>query len=1218
MDHDRTEILARLAGHKLSNLVSIDLEGDTERLYATAGIDLESGRTEKSEKVPRGQERNALEQIATLGNPSGRIVGHNFIAHDAEVIAHWAPQWSLRKRSIIDTLHLSPISHPKRPYHRLVKHYKTAGLQNIEKNDPLLDAKATLMLLADQCDALAEARPQELKAWHGLLAAETGPNGTAEVLGNIRGNGTHPSGEALIRAVRASLGTRGCNTAADEIALYAQHNGLATAWLLAWLTTTDEPGSVIPPYALNTRPEIRRMVRQLREERCERSDCAWCAEQHDIDQALSTDLAINGFRSSPRTASGESAQRAITRTHIEGTDILGILPTGTGKSVCYQLPALMRHRQSAKLTVIISPLIALMDDQIDGLARKGVTAAATMHGGQSAPERSNAIEKVSMGEAAMVLIAPEQLRTRSVIDAISLREIGAWVIDEAHCVAHWGADFRPDYRYIPKFIAKHHESDEGGAPPVLCLTATARHEVIGEVKALFGAKTGRRMEVINAGAKRSNLMFTVEQVKRKNRIGLIKKYIEDATEGDETAGIIIYCITRDETEDLARELSADGMKAEAFHAKIAGEKKREILDGFIANTVRVVTATKAFGMGIDKDTVRCVVHAGIPGSIEDYIQEAGRAGRDGKPAHCVLLFEPEDVERHFRIKAQARLDRKEIGAVFKRLKAMHNAQAKNEESTGDEPVIATAGEIMAGAYETEIGGREEEIPQRVRIAIAWLEESKLVEREVNVVNVFPASMRVKTAGSARKKLEEAREGGRLKIEKTAFERVCLLAKIILESDPDEGITTDNLSALTGLDARGLRGAFRAFQKFGIARNEMQITAYIAVGVKDASAERLKACAERENALIDVLEHEHGQARNAHRERWTIAVRRICMEMRKHEIKEVRPEQVMRILHGIAWDGKEGTIQGNLRVRIRGMDTIEVEPKKSWGTIRGTADLRRNAAWVLLQQIEGELAQGTRGKELKVGSDYGKLSHAIETNIGISSKLKEDARKIVDRGLLWLHEQQILRLGQGLTVFKSAMTLKVLDSQRTFTAGDHKELAEHYAAQTEQVHIMHEYARTGQNDPKRAQRLVNDYFSLSADEFKQSWGQNKTKEWKRPTLDESYTDIVRKLGNKVQEEVVKDDRVKTNILVIAGPGTGKTRMLVHRVAYLTKIRRERPESILVLTYNAHAAREVKERLEGLIGRDAWKVRCMTCHAFALRTLGETVDPRARNGRAERCN
>jgi len=323
-------------------------------------------------------------------------------------------------------------------------------------------------------------------------------------------------------------------------------------------------------------------------------------------------------------AHGRPVQPRIVETAFQGNSALGILPTGTGKSICYQLPALSRFDKIGALTVVISPLVALMADQVDGLARAGIASAVTVNGLLSLPERNTALEKIRLGDAAILLISPEQLRNPSIGAALSQREIGLWVLDEAHCISKWGHDFRPDYRYVARFI-----KDRAGDEPtqILCLTATAKPDVINDIRAHFKDRLDLQLELLDGGAARSNLQFSVRPTQSLTKLDDIRTALSSYLPDSGVSGAVVYCATRSATERVASFLQDQGLAAERYHAGLSPEDKREIQEAFRTGTLRVIAATNAFGMGIDKPDIRLVVHGDVPGSLENYL-------------HCLLYTSP--------------------------------------------------------------------------------------------------------------------------------------------------------------------------------------------------------------------------------------------------------------------------------------------------------------------------------------------------------------------------------------------------------------------------------------------------------------------------------------------------------------------------------------------------------------------------------------------------
>ncbi len=887
-------------------------------------------------------------------------------------------------------------------------------------------------------------------------------------------------------------------------------------------------------------------------------------------------------------------QQTIVEAAMAGEHAIAILPTGTGKSVCYQVPALSRYDKTGALTVVISPLVALMADQVRGLEARGIGSCVTINGLLSMPERSNALDQVRLGDAGILIISPEQLRSVSVRRVLGQREIGAWVLDEAHCLSKWGHDFRPDYRYIGRFIR---ESSRGEpVSPVLCLTATAKPDVVAEIVDYFQAELGITLRVFDGGAGRANLEFIVVPTTSAEKFTHVYQILVADLPEDGSGGAIVYCATRRQAEEIAEFLNAKGVEADFFHSRLSPETKKEVQESFIKGRLRAIVATNAFGMGIDKPDVRLVIHADIPGSLENYLQEAGRAGRDQLAARCVLLYSSEDVERQFGMSARSRLSRHEIHGI---LRALRNLDRKKR-SAGE--VVATPGEIL-GEDEDQAFERDSATDDtRVRTAVAWLEDAVLLTREENRVQVFPSSLMVTSMKEARARL--VRSG-------TAAPYRCQLLGIIralIEADPDDGISTDDLMTSAGLSSERVRAALHDLERLGIASNDTVLTAFMHEGVQRASTQRLQQATALERDLIALLREtapdmDKGDTSALH-------LRYATQRLKDDGHKYALPELVRRMVRSLAADGRdEGGGSGSLGVRGRDRETLQITLQRDWRALEMAARQRHEAASCLLAHLAGSLPPGSRGTDLLAETTLGKLLAAMKSDAALMSTVNNPER-LMNRALLWLHEQEVIRLNKGLTVLRPAMTIRLKPERRGFAKADFEPLKLHYDEQVLQIHVMAEYAQQGLAAIADAVNLAMDYFHLPREEFMSRWLPDSKRSTARQTTPESWRTIVESLRNPVQRRIVADDREQTNVLVLAGPGSGKTKVLVHRIAYLIRARRENPRSILALAYNRHAALEIRRRLADLIGDDARGVLVLTCHGLAMRLVGETFAGRTK--------
>ncbi len=1178
----------------LERCVAIDLEVDpsTARIFSLAAASAAIG----SEALVLGSRVEAgLPRLEEFCADFDHVIGHNILRHDLPHLMAASPRFARLTQAPIDTLWLNPLAFPRNPYHHLVKHYQDGRLQSGHVNDPECDARLVFEVLGNQIGAFAEIgrqSPDALVAYHYLCSRMPRSEGFDRLFTAIRGAPT-PGLAEVRNAIERLLEASSCAAQRTPVLNNLDDSSLSwpLAYALSWISVAGGD-SVMPPWVRAQFRDAARIVRTLRDTRCGDTACEYCAAHNDPKRALSRWFGFENFRPEPVDEFGRPLQERIVETAMRRESLLGILPTGTGKSICYQIPALSRFDKTGALTVVISPLVALMADQVQGLARAGISTAVTINGLLSLPERQDALDKVRLGEAAILLISPEQLRSTSVRSVLAQREVGLWVLDEAHCVSKWGHDFRPDYRYVSRFIK---ESSGEDVAPVLCLTATAKPDVVRDIREHFSTRLGCELTLLDGGASRTNLSFSVLPTQRQTKLADILTALEEDLPASGVSGAVVYCATRNSTERVAEFLRQQGLAAERYHAGLTADEKREIQEAFRVGELRVIAATNAFGMGIDKPDIRLVVHGDVPGSLENYLQEAGRAGRDRDPAKCILLFNSEDVDRQFNLSARSRLARHEIGAILKAVRRLDVRSGKKGE------VIATPGEIVHEEKDREFQRDSATEDTRVKTAVAWLEEATLLRREENRVQVFPASLLVRSVDQVRKILDAAEITGNRK------KQLLGIVQHIINAPADEGISTDQLSGASGLTGPALRKAMTDLEALGIANNDTNITIHIHIGGATSSRARFEAAARLERDLIAQMREDAPDADNGEPSAFNLAATSQALREKGHGT--VRSDVVESLLRGMAQDGRdmEGG-RGNLHLRKASRSSLLVRLQRSWSVIEKTAELRRLGAERLLEHLVGRVQKGLRGKDIAVETTLGALLGAITGDAMLRSSVN-DPNKLMDRALLWLHEQQVVALGKGLSVFRPAITLHLNPKGGQFTTQHFAPLEDHYTEQTIQTHVMAAYGEKGLNSINDAERLAADYFVLDRDAFMRRWMPGRGTEFRRQATGEVWKQIVEDLGNSTQEKIVQDEREQTNVLVLAGPGSGKTRVLVHRIAYLVKIKREDPSGILVLAYNRHAAAEIRERLRRLIGDDARFVTVSTIHALAMRLVGASFAGRA---------
>ena len=737
--------------------------------------------------------KTSKEELFVFLNDINYICGHNIIHHDAKYLfandtCHWI---------LVDTLYISPLLFPERPYHRLVKDDKLICEQ---MNNPVNDCKKAKDLLLDEiaCWNLLSKKKRVLFA--SLLKDKKEFEG---FLSMVSAEYIHEGIPKLIKELYAG---KICQHADLDMLINQYPCGLAYA--LALIDTTDYR-SITPGWVLYNYPEVEFIVKLLRHTTCHEG-CDYCHTQLDILYNLKIFFGYECFR----TYEGEPLQERATQAAVEGKSLLAIFPTGGGKSLTFQLPALMAGRSVHGLTVVISPLQSLMKDQVDNLADRGITDAVTINGMLDPITRSLSIQRVQDGEASLLYISPEMLRSKTIERILIARHVVRFIIDEAHCFSSWGHDFRVDYLYIGKFIRKYQQKKKCKNPiPVSCFTATAKQKVIQDICDYFKQTLDLNLDLFASTASRTNLHYSVIHVESDNDKYL--KLRELVAESD--CPTIVYVSRTKRTKELAGKLTRDGYKALPFNGKMESDEKNANQDAFMNDQVHIIVATSAFGMGVDKKDVGLVIHYDISDSLENYVQEAGRAGRDPSlSARCYVLYSDNDLDKHFILLNQTKLSISEIQQIWKAVKYLTKHRMK---------VNCSALEIARQAgWDDSVS----DIETRVRTALATLEQSGYLIRGNNVPHVYATGITVKNMDEARKRISASVLFGSDEIEKSVRIIKSLISQkhIAKAQDSEAESRIDYLADILGLSKREVISVVERMRQEGILADSKDISAYL--------------------------------------------------------------------------------------------------------------------------------------------------------------------------------------------------------------------------------------------------------------------------------------------------------------------------------------------------------------------------------------------------------
>jgi len=1133
----------------LSTTLFLDIETNGNQLL-DVGVVMDTGEL---------HERSSARLEAWIRKAT-HICGHNLIAHDAPFLRKKLKSDVFAGKALVDTLFWSALLFPEKPYHNLVKGYK---LNNEDAdNNPLSDAKLCKRLL-DELIGVFNGLDGSMRAvYHGLLHDKEG------YAGFFAWAGFEPSERAgSIERIRDFFKDRIC-IAADLGSISKKHP-VELAHALALIATTDE-ASILPAWVVRSLPRTEDILHVLRFAPCDQSGCGHCTRRLDPQRGLKGIFGYDSFRRFDGEM-GMGIQERAVRHALKGGSLLTVFPTGGGKSLTFQLPALMQGELTRALTVVISPLVSLMKDQVEVLEDRFQNVQAVHLSGLLSPlERKQVLEQVEQGGAHLLYIAPETLRSPTLARLLRVRHIARFVVDEAHCFSSWGHDFRVDYLYIAPYIRQLQEDKGLNRPiPISCFTATAKPQVIEDIYNYFKEGLGIELQAFVSHARRENLEYEVVSLPDSDPKTRIRKLLQLVHDCEKPA--IVYASRTKRVEELVTHIGAVGINVRGYHGQMKREVKQANQDAFMKGEADVMVATSAFGMGVDKEDVRTVIHYNISASLESYVQEAGRAGRKKEiQAKCYILYNENDLSGHFQLLQRSKLNQKEIDQVWRAIKGMTRFRDR---------VSKSAKELArAAGWEQEI----KDVQNKVTASLAALEDRGYVKRTLNSPQVFATSLLTKDLEGALRLVNASA----VITEKQKEDCWRVLQRII----KDDETQVDQLADQLGMSLRQAVDTIQHLRSIKVLNDHEDLSAFLDLRPRSGSRTRLERIMATEKSLLQLME-----------------------EGTMHVSLRALNQGV--IDQGV--DGKPGETQGLLNYwKRRGfIRTLREDKQENMYRLQLRTDVsemkreieQRHALVVacldhLLTRAKDSGSTDEREKEeVLVQFSMIALQEGLASAMfGIQADLKA-----IEKSLLYLNETKVITLEDGFMVVYQRLNVERVqtDNRKRYTVEDYGHLRHHYQNRVEQIHVVGEYARKRSESVQAALGYVDDYFKLDHDAFIQKYFPRRRTEITRPITAQRFTQLVGDLDT-AQTAIVSD--TADHILVAAGPGSGKTRVLVHKVANLLLLEDVKPEQFLMLTFSKGAALEFRRRIHAMVPEYRGLIKVTTFHGLCFELMGQLGD------------
>lgn len=1068
------------------------------------------------------------------------LCGHNIIEHDLKYLP-------VKEKKVIDTLYWSPLLFPKKAYHSLPKDEK---LLTEEFNNPVNDAKKARDLFYNEVETFNNLPDPIKQIYYSLL------NNHSEFSGFFSFLGFQEQKINLVKEIKNFFHNKICNNV--DLREIINDYPVELAYTLGLINKDDEY-LITPKWVIRQFPKVENLLYQLRGKPC--NSCEYCKEKLDIKKALKYYFNYDDFRK----FDGKPLQEEVVKAAVNNKSLLAIFPTGGGKSLAFQLPALIDGNNTRGLTVVITPLQSLMKDQVDNLEKKQITEAVTINGLLNPVERKEAIMRVKEGRACILYIAPESLRSKSIERLLLGRRISRIVIDEAHCFSSWGQDFRVDYLFIADFINNLKEKKQLDYIPVSCFTATAKPNVINDIKEYFRKNLNIELEVFETKSRRKNLEYKVIQKDETEKYRALRDLLET-----KNCPTIIYVARTKKAQEIAERLNSDGYNARYYHGQMDSDEKIKSQNDFMRGKVNIMVATSAFGMGVDKEDVGLVIHYDISDSLENYIQEAGRAGRDQNiTADCYVLFDEEDLNKHFMLLNQTKITIQEIQQVWKAIKDATKIRSRISQSA------------LEIAREAGWDDNKRDIETRVKTAIAALENAGYVKRGFNSPRIYANSIHAHNMMEVNEKIEKSEifDDKEKEIAKIIMQKLISSRRRKYALGDIGESRVDYIADDLGLEKEKVVHIIGKLREANLLDDAKDLIAYI---------EQNNTLQKAMKILYDYMEVEKILVLEIPSTDTIINLKELNELADTKANGQVNLKMIKRIIN--FWATK------NIIKRVKITDNrIKVQFTDDKVKIKQKIERRFDIAEFILERLEELHDFNTK----EIAFSVIKLMHEYNNRLAVNKVTLDE----IEEAILYLTKISALKIEGGFLVIYNSLSIErlVKDNKIRYKLEDYQKLRDFYQQKMEMIHIVGEYAKKMMKNHKDALIFVDDYFKLEYSSFiRKYFNGPKGEVIKRNITNEKFNRLFGQLSE--QQLKIINDKSSQYIVVAAGPGSGKTRILVHKLASLLLMEDVKHEQLLMLTFSRLAATEFKKRLIDLIGKTTHFVDIKTFHSYCFDLLG----------------